>query len=126
MAKIILAEDEGALAGLIAQVLSSSGHTVTVAPDGQQAWEALDAHGADLVLSDLLMPVMSGYALLEKIRADERFKTLPCVVLSNSGQIDDLNRAYQVGANDVLIKTNFNPAQLMALIAKYLPAAPTS
>lgn len=120
MAKILVAEDEHALAELIARVLRAAGHTVELARDGNEAWNLLEQGGVDIVLSDLLMPELSGYGLLEKMRADERFKEVPCLVLSNSGQIDDLNRAYEVGANAVLIKANFNPSQVIEQVNQYL------
>ncbi len=116
MASIIIAEDETILATLMRSQLEGAGHKVRTATNGQEAWELLEAETPDVVLSDLLMPEMSGYELLEKMRADERFKKIPCLVLSNSGQIDDLNRAFTVGATDVLIKANFNPEQLIGKV----------
>lgn len=120
MARILIAEDENILANLMQQQLVQAGHTVVVTTDGQQAWEALEREGFDLLISDLLMPVKSGYDLLTDLRASESLASLPCLVLSNSGQIDDLNRAYAVGATDVLIKTNFNPDQLIGKVQQLL------
>ena len=126
MPYLIIAEDEPILASLMKGELENAGFTIAVTNNGKEAWDVLTAEHAsvpDAILSDLLMPEMNGYELLEKIRADDRFKDIPCLVLSNSGQIDDLNRAYQSGANDVLIKANFNPDQLIGkvhgLLAKH-------
>lgn len=120
MASIIIAEDETILATLMRSQLEGAGHVVRTAANGQMAWELLEAETPDIVLSDLLMPEMSGYELLEKMRSDERFKAIPCLVLSNSGQIDDLNRAFTMGATDVLIKANFNPEQLIGKVETLL------
>jgi CheY-like chemotaxis protein len=120
MAHILIAEDEEILADLITKELQEAGHTTVTTVNGQVAWQKLQEEAFDLVISDLLMPEKSGYDLLSDIRADERFEHLPCLVLSNSGQIDDLNRAYAVGATDVLIKTNFNPDQLTGKVAQLL------
>jgi CheY-like chemotaxis protein len=122
MATLIIAEDEPILASLMKSELEHAGHIVYSAINGKQAWDYLeqeDVH-VDAILSDLLMPEMNGYELLEKVRADERFKEIPCLVLSNSGQINDLNRAYESGANDVLIKANFNPDQLIGKVETLL------
>ncbi len=126
MAHILIAEDEDILASLMQQQLSLAGHTVVVAKNGEEAWKALQSGGFNLLISDLLMPIKSGYDLLTDVRASDTLSELPCLVLSNSGQIDDLNRAYAVGATDVLIKTNFNPEQLTGKVDQLLAAAATS
>ena len=123
MAHLIIAEDEPILAGLMKSELERAGHTLALANNGREAWDILNDPATakvDALLLDLLMPGMNGYELLEKIRADQRFIALPCLVLSNSGQITDLNRAYEVGADDVLIKANFNPDQLISKVAQLL------
>jgi len=124
MNSIIVAEDEPILSSLIKTELESSGYTVRVANNGKEVWDMLqdpEQTMPDIILSDLLMPEMTGYELLEKLKGDERFKHIPCLVLSNSGQIDDLNRAFKLGASDVLIKANFNPDQLTGKVAALLP-----
>lgn len=113
MQNIIVAEDEPILRNLIAKTLGDAGYTVRVAANGQEAWDLIQEQAPDAVLSDLLMPVMTGYELLSHIHEDNSLKCIPCLVLSNSGQIDDLNRAYDLGAEAVLIKANFNPDQLV-------------
>jgi len=123
MQSIIVAEDEPILSGLIKTQLESAGYAVRVAMNGKEVMAMLEDTAKpkpDIILSDLLMPEMTGYELLEKLQSDERFKKIPCLVLSNSGQIDDLNRAFKLGANDVLIKANFNPDQLTGKVAALL------
>ncbi|CAN5147551.1 hypothetical protein BH11PAT4_BH11PAT4_7110 [soil metagenome] len=125
MAHILIAEDEEILANLMQQQLVASGHTVLVTTNGEEAWNALQHGEFQLLVSDLMMPIKSGYDLLTDLRASETLSELPCLVLSNSGQIDDLNRAYAVGATDVLIKTNFNPEQLSGKVDQLLASAAT-
>lgn len=122
MAHILIAEDEEILANLMQQQLVLAGHTAVVAKNGEEAWKVLQGGGFNLLISDLLMPIKSGYDLLTDVRASDTLSELPCLVLSNSGQIDDLNRAYAVGATDVLIKTNFNPEQLTGKVDQLLAA----
>jgi two-component system, sensor histidine kinase ChiS len=123
---VLVAEDEPILRGLIVRQLELAGYKVRAAADGAAAWEALQQEtDTAIVLLDLMMPLVTGYELLVRMRREERFRTLPVVVLSNSGQIDDLNRAFECGAHDVLIKANFNPDQLEDMVAKYLRAEKT-
>jgi len=76
---------------------------VAVAANGHLAWQKLNAEKFDLVLADLYMPVMDGFALLEKIRADDRFKAVPVVAIS-SGDAQVQARAKAVGATLYLRK----------------------
>ncbi len=117
---ILIIEDEEILRDLVAEEVRKRGYEVTVAADGEEGWARLEEVRPALVLLDLLMPIMSGYDFLQKLRAHKDFKDTPCIVISNSGQIDDLNRAYDCGANDVLIKADFNPDQVAAKIGALL------
>ncbi len=120
MSTILIIEDEEVLRQLIMQELISHGYDVVGAEDGQQGWNKAQEIHPDLILLDLLMPVMTGYDVLRHLRADEGLKNTPCIVISNSGQIDDLNRAFDCGANDVLIKAEFNPDQLVVKVSELL------
>ena len=113
---VLIIEDEQILRELIAGELVKKGYTVSTASDGVIGWNAIKEKKPDIVLLDLLMPLMSGYDVLTQMRANPEFKELPCIVISNSGQYDDLSRAYDCGANDVLIKTDFNPDQVIEKI----------
>jgi len=123
MSKILVIEDEEVLRTLISGELRQHGYEVLEAADGQQGWEVIQVQHPDLILLDLLMPVMTGYDVLQHLRADEQVKEIPCIVISNSGQVDDLNRAFDFGANDVLIKADFNPDQLVLKVAELLAKA---
>lgn len=120
MAIILIVEDESILRDLMMAELEKQGYTVYTASNGAEGWRLALEVNPDLILLDLLMPVMSGYDFLKHLRAEEQFKDTPCVVLSNSGQADDLNRAYECGANDVLIKAEFNPEHLVLKVEEAL------
>jgi two-component system response regulator len=82
--------------------------TVLVARDGEEALAQLLSHEPntlpDLVLLDLKLPKVSGLAVLERLRADPRTKTLPVVVLTSSTKEDDVSEAYRLGCNGYLSK----------------------
>ena len=120
MATIALIEDEALLRELFEQRLQKAGHIVQTATNGKEGWQLIQDQRPDLVLLDLLMPLMSGYDVLTAMRANKEFKATPVLVISNSGQINDLNRAYECGADDVLIKADFNPDQLLHKVEELL------
>ncbi len=92
---------------------------VTTANDGQQALEALNAKPFDLVLLDIMMPKMNGYEVLERMKADEKLRHIPVVMISAIDEIDSVVRCIELGAEDYLPKP-FNPVLLRARVGASL------
>jgi len=111
--KILIVEDEEVLLNLLKNKLSEAGYEVYSALDGQEGIKAIKEIVPDLVLLDLIMPKMSGFELLEKMQEDDSIKPIPVVIISNSGQPVELEKAKQLGARDWLIKTEFDPREVV-------------
>ena len=120
---VLVADDEPHIGRIIKMKLEQGLFRVTLAFDGRQAVETLE-HEPDikLLLLDLMMPHMSGLDVLQKIRADERWKDLPCVILTAAGQEADHRRAIELGATDFLTKP-FSPKKLYARCAELVGAS---
>lgn len=118
MVNILVVEDEEVLRTLMVEELKKHGYNVRSAVDGQEGWKLIEEDKPDLILLDLLMPIVNGYEILTRL-SQNSYDT-PCIVLSNSGQIDDLNRAFDLGAKDVLVKANFTPEQLVQKVTSLL------
>ncbi len=117
--KILIVEDDEYLRSLTAKRLEADGYAVLVAGDGEAAIkQAEEAPG--MILLDLLLPGMSGFEVLEKLRALDATKTTPVVVFSNLGQKEDIEKAKGLGANDFLIKANFTLDDVVAKVKDYL------
>ena len=99
--------------------LEKQGHTVSTAEDGAQALEMLDADSFDVVLLDIMMPVMDGYAVLETMKADAELRRIPVIIISALDELDSAVRCIEMGAEDYLPK-NFNPVFLRARLASSL------
>jgi PleD family two-component response regulator len=84
-------------------------YTVVEKENGSEAWKYLEEHYMDveIVMLDLLMPVMDGFQLLNKIRSDERMREMP-VIITSQGDIQSESRALQMGADDFISKP-YNP-----------------
>jgi two-component system alkaline phosphatase synthesis response regulator PhoP len=92
--------------------------TVTLAFDGQEAVDVLDQEdNLDLVVLDLMMPRLSGLDVLDRIRSSEKWKDLPCIILTAAGQEEYEREARKSGATDFITKP-FSPKKLYALIAE--------
>jgi two-component system alkaline phosphatase synthesis response regulator PhoP len=95
---------------------------VSVAYDGQEALDFINSEPVDLVLLDLMMPKLSGLDVLRQIREQERFKSLPCIILTAGGDAKHERDALALGATQFLTKP-FSPKKLYALVAR-LTGAP--
>src|SRR5208282_2721640 len=114
-AKILLTEDNEINQQIAVELLEGAGATVKVANNGRIAYETL-ANGPqpppfDLVLMDLQMPEMDGYQATAKIRADERFTTLPIIAMTAHATMEEKQRCLAAGMNDHISKP-IDPANL--------------
>lgn len=89
---------------LIQKMLGKFHFNLVTANDGKAALDTISRGGVDLVLLDLMMPVMDGYEVIEHLRADEATKELPIVILSALNSNDDVKRGFDLGANDFITK----------------------
>ena len=122
--KVVIAEDDMDIARLVAFKLRAAGHECTIAPDGAQALEAVARERPGLLLLDAMMPVMDGWTVLAKLRADERWRKLNVVILTAQGQERDQIRGRAAGAQDYIVKP-FSISDFIPRLEKWLrePAA---
>jgi CheY-like chemotaxis protein len=102
--KILLADDDLRNSFALSKVLKNAGLTVVMAENGQVALETLEKENVDMVLMDIMMPVMDGYEAMERIRRQPRFKDLPIVALTAKAMVEDRTKCIGAGANDYLAK----------------------
>jgi adenylate cyclase len=122
--RVLVVEDAVVNRKLIVRLLREQGHTVSAAGDGLEALEALGGDGEppfDVVLLDLVMPGLDGYATLERMKADPRLAHLPVIVISAVEELDSVVRCIELGALDYLPKP-VDPAILRARLNAALSA----
>jgi len=118
--KIIIVEDDTFLQGLVAGKLSKEGFSITSITDGAVANATIEEENPDLLLLDLTVPNVDGFAILEKVRATESVKATPIIIFSNLGEDKDITRAKELGATDFMIKSNFTLDELATKIKSIL------
>ena len=120
---ILVADDEPHIGRIIKMKLEQGPFRVSLAYDGQEALDFIntDEH-LDLALLDLMMRKLSGLDVLRQVREQERFKTLPCIILTAGGDAKHERDALALGATQFLTKP-FSPKKLYALVAR-LTGAP--
>lgn len=120
---ILLVEDDSFISGMYYTKLNGLGYEVKIAEDGEVAWNQLQTDPLpDLVLLDVVLPKKDGFEILEGLRANERTKNLPVILLTNLGQKPDVERGMKLGANDYIIKAHYTPTEVVEKINKVLSA----
>ena len=102
MLKILIAEDDRELRQLFSHVLSRYGYTVVGVSNGQEALDAMDADFYDMIISDIMMPVMDGYELVRQLR--DVGNTTPILMITAKDAFDDMRLGFQSGVDDYMVK----------------------
>jgi CheY-like chemotaxis protein len=117
--RVLLVEDEEAIAELYATVLKANGHLVTHAVDGLAGLDAIRSGQFDLILLDIRMPRMDGLAMLRQIVAEQIATNTPVVILTNYDDPILRQEAADLGAKDYLLKSRTMPREIAAQVEKW-------
>ena len=115
MVKILVAEDEPHILKMVDFKLRSQGYTVIGASDGGEAVVAASADRPDLILLDVMMPVMDGFEVLRTLKGEEATKDIPVIILTAKSQERDIVTGLESGAVDYVVKP-FSFPELLARI----------
>lgn len=116
--KILIVEDDVFLSDLYKTKFTLDGFEVITAYDGEKGLELAEKNLPQVILLDLVLPKMSGFAVLENLKKEKATKDIPVVLLTNLGQKSDVENGLQLGAVDYLIKAHFMPSEVVAKIKK--------
>ncbi len=120
--RILVVDDEPRYLRLLEANLLTKGYEVTTAMDGEEGLEAFSANPVDLVLLDVMLPGMDGFAVCQRIR---QFSNVPIIMLTAKGEEHDRVRGLDVGADDYLVKP-FSVMELLARVRAVLRRAEVS
>ena len=118
--KILLVEDEDVVINILQKKLTEEGYEVLIARNGLEGLEKMRQINPDIILLDIVMPKMNGFEVMEEMQKDPDLKKIPIIVISNSGQPVELDRAIKLGARDWLIKTEFDPREVIEKVVKQI------
>ncbi len=120
MSKILIIEDEETISSMYKASMSKAGFEVVLASDGEEGLKKASESNPNLILLDIMMPKIDGFAVLEKLKADDKTKNIKVVMLTNLGQSEDKEKGKKLGAVDYWVKADFTPAQVNEKINKLL------
>ncbi|TSC62553.1 MAG: response regulator receiver modulated metal dependent phosphohydrolase [Parcubacteria group bacterium Gr01-1014_48] len=123
--KVLIAEDDPLLAGMLGKRLTTAGGTLYHEADGARILEIVREQHPDIVVLDIMLPGMNGYDVLKTIKADDATKDIPVLLLSNLGQEEDIQKSRELGAADFMIKATVSLDEVVEKIIQVLFQAKT-
>jgi len=118
--KILIVEDDDLITQMYQASLASSHFQVQMEKDGESGWKTVQSFMPDLVILDFMMPKLNGVEVLQKIRADERLKSIPVIVMSSLSAEADKKRALDAGATAYWVKNEVNMVEFEQKINEVL------
>ena len=116
---ILVADDDPDILSIVSMSLETQGYTVYKATNGREAVDLARQHHPDLILMDMMMPVVSGYEAVGELKADATTKDIVIVGLSAKAMATDMERATDVGIDGYITKP-FRIAQVLSVVESYL------
>ncbi len=126
MSKLLLVEDDNNLREIYEARLQAEGYTIVTAKDGEEALVVAKAEKPDLIISDIMMPKISGFEMLDILRNTENLKNVPVIMLTALGQNDDQQRADKLGADRYLVKSQVTLEDIVKVAHELLGDEPTA
>jgi len=120
MKKILFVEDEPNLQKAIGEVLKQEGYSIFSALDGVEGLELVQKEKPDLILLDLILPKKDGFEVLKDLKADEKTKDIPVIILTNLEGTGDVEKALDLGATTYLVKANYELEDILTKIKEIL------
>ena len=121
MKKILVIEDNNEIRENASEMLELADYEVYTANNGQEGLQIIRSLKPDLILCDIHMPVMNGYDVLDHIMADPLLNTIPVVILSAFSERTDVQKGFEKGAADYIIKP-FDDVQLLKVVEAFINA----
>jgi len=113
---ILVVDDSLPIREIESEILSSEGYVVHTAADGAQALKAAKTNHYDLICTDLNLPVMDGFMLIENLKKNENLSKIPIIVISSKDNEEEQKRTFQLGASRYIVKNSFNNHNLLEAV----------
>ena len=111
--RILIVEDDNFVAEVYLAKLSEMGYETALAQNGEEGLAELKKEKVDLILLDILMPIMNGIEMLEEVKKNEEWKNIPVILLTNIGEKESIQKVREMGVKNYLIKSHFTPAEVI-------------
>ncbi|OGI26972.1 MAG: hypothetical protein A2359_04420 [Candidatus Moranbacteria bacterium RIFOXYB1_FULL_43_19] len=106
--KILVIEDDRSLQNALLEIISQEGFESESALDGEEGIAKIKTFKPDLILLDIILPKKDGFEVLEEIKKDETLKNIPVLILTNLEEVDNVQKALDLGATNYMVKSDFS------------------
>lgn len=120
---ILFIEDESAIQKTFSDALKKGEYEIISALDGEVGLRLAKEKKPDLILLDLVLPKLDGFQVLQALKSNETTKAIPVIVLTNLEQMEDIQKAIDLGAKTYLVKSNYNLAEIIGMVKKAIEEA---
>ncbi len=117
---VLLVEDDAFIREIYNKKIAMEGYQVELAENGMEAINKLKQHLPDLILLDIIMPVMDGREVLMKLKSTKEWKNIPVVMLTNLSEKEEIEEKLGQKVDDYIIKAHFTPSEVMTKIKRFL------
>lgn len=118
MTKIVIVEDDPMIAEIYKKKFSESGFEVLMAVSGDEVLNLAKKEKIDIILLDLIMPKMDGFEVTKNLRSGNFDPNIKIIIFSNLNQAEDKEKAMNLGANGFIVKSSYNPSELVAEVQR--------
>lgn len=118
--KILVVEDEVTLHKALVDSLIQAGYETLSALDGELGWDLVSKEIPDLVLLDIILPKLDGFEVLAKMKENPKTADVPVIILTNLGDIPDIQKALDLGASTYLVKADFHLEDVLKKVEQTL------
>lgn len=118
MPHILVVDDSITTRTLEKSILESKGYQVTVAVDGSEAWDFLQKQTYALLITDVVMPIVDGFTLTERVKKTESLQNMPVIIVTSLGSDAEKQRGIDVGADAYIIKNEFESGALLEIVGQ--------
>lgn len=119
--KVLVVEDDDVFLIKVYQAkLTKAGFEVKIAADGEEVGKIMQTFIPDVILLDLIMPKMDGFAVLSQLKSRDQYKHIPVIITSNLSQLEDKQKALDMGAVEYLVKSDISIQAVVDKLKSYL------
>lgn len=122
MKKVLIIEDDPPYRKIYTRKFEIAGYQVESAENGEEGLEKIRSFQPDIVCTDLMMPKLDGFQVLDKIKADDALKDIPVIVLTNLSTTEDAQKVIGKGAAAVMVKSDTEPNLIVEKVDELLSA----
>ena len=118
--KVLIIEDDVYISEMYKIKFESENYKTVITNNGSEVIKIIKKEKPDIILLDIVMPVMDGFDVLKIIKSDKKFNSIPVVMLTNLSQKESIERVFELGAKGYIVKSHFTPSEVVKKVKDIL------